>query len=423
VLATLALIAAFLVGPTVPAKGTSKGLYPDLVALPPADFYFSREILADGVAHHLLRFSATAWNAGDGRLELQGAPEPGGGTAVWQHLYDAPAGGEVVARRRLAADLTDHPHHHHVHLADFFGFALRQRGPLGGSCPRPTTNGKLSSCVFDDVLVDQSGSQPGQYQGCGAETQGLSPGWGDTYDASLPDQWVDLGPDDGAPSLRDGTYTLRVTIDPLDRIDEGGREANNAATATFVVRDGRIVGRPEPARCAVVGEAVGPVGAIVELTCSHFPEGIPIGVYWDGRDPWAEPPLPPDATFIGTAATPVRVQFAVQEAPGGGHTIAAVTPGYGEHAAAAVIYGVEPSLTIVRIPFGRAAVVTVRGFGPEEAVALTWAGTTGRQSTARVMTSPRGSATTILSLPLDEGPPRLRAVGEASGAAAETEGA
>ncbi len=60
---------------------------------------------------------------------------------------------------------------------------------------------------------------PDSTAAAGLERQGLSPAWGDRYDASLPDQWVDLG----AGPLSDGVYTLHVTVDPLDRIDEGGR--------------------------------------------------------------------------------------------------------------------------------------------------------------------------------------------------------
>ena len=88
---------ALAVGLVLPADGRTSGadapLLPDLVALPPTDLYLSREVLADGQTHLLLRFTATAWNAGEGRLELVAVPEPDGGSAVWQVLYDAPTGG------------------------------------------------------------------------------------------------------------------------------------------------------------------------------------------------------------------------------------------------------------------------------------------------------------------------------------------
>ena len=416
VLAVIAMLAAPLVGWA--ARADAPPLYPDLIALPPADLYLSREVLADGAAHHLLRFSATVSNAGEGRLELRGVTEPDGGTAVWQHLYSAPAGGEPVSRLPVGADLANHPAHHHVHLADFFGFTLLRSGPLGSWHPLPGTNGKLGSCVFDNVQVDQSTTWPRQYQGCGPEQQGLSPGWADTYDASLPDQWIDLGPDQGTPPLADGTYALRVAVDPLDRLDEGGREGNNAATVTFVVRDGRIVARTEPARCALTGEAAGPVAATATLSCTHFPAGAPVWIYWDGRDPWAEPPPPPITTFIGAGATPVSVSLPVPESPAGGHTVAAVAASFDDPASAAVIYAVEPSLAATRGGFGQVVVVALRGFGPEEVVAVEWVGRLETSSPIRVSTSPAGSATLVLAR-WGDGPLGVRAAGETSGAVAE----
>ena len=166
---------------------------------------------------------------------------------------------------------------------------------------------------------------------------------------------------------------LGLTVDPLDRIDEGGRETNNAATTSFEVRDGRIAGLPEPARCTLEGEAAGSVGETVELACMHFPEGASVYVYWDGRDPWAVPPQQPVASFAGAAAARVTVRFPVPEAPIGGHTVVAEVVG-SEPGAAAVIYGVEPSLAVSPIPGDRAVLVTLRGFGPSEEVVLTWQG-------------------------------------------------
>ena len=102
----------------------------------------------------------------------------------------------------------------------------------------------------------------------------------------------------------------------------------------------------------------------------------------------------------------------------GGHNVAAVVVG-SEEDAAAVIYGVEPSVTVAPDTWGRRLIVTLRGFGPEEAVAVTWQGATSAPGT--VTTSPSGSATLFLPAWLGEGPRRLRAVGEVSGADVEVE--
>ncbi len=56
--------------------------------------------------------------------------------------------------------------------------------------------------------------------------QGISAGCADVYESDLPCQYVDITDADLAP----GTYTLRVTIDPLDQIAEAD-ETNNVAEA------------------------------------------------------------------------------------------------------------------------------------------------------------------------------------------------
>jgi hypothetical protein len=77
---------------------------------------------------------------------------------------------------------------------------------------------------------------PGYYTRCDRSLQGLTVGWADVYAANLPDQWVDLG----ATRLADGAYAVRSTADPLNKLNEGGRDANNAARTCFTVRQGAI---------------------------------------------------------------------------------------------------------------------------------------------------------------------------------------
>ena len=73
--------------------------------------------------------------------------------------------------------------------------------------------------------------------------QGLSSGWGDTYDYYRFEQWIDLG----QGTLADGTYVLRSVSDPQNLVYESpskadaAREgsADNSAITTFVVSRGR----------------------------------------------------------------------------------------------------------------------------------------------------------------------------------------
>ena len=324
------------VGTPVPEPGPP--LYPDLVALPPDDLYLSTELLDDGAPHLLLRFTTSVSNAGEGPLVLEGSAEPGGGGDVSQVVYDAAAGGTMVEQRHLGVDFIYHPEHHHFHLASFASYELLREVPDGGLVPTGQ-GGKQSSCVLDSRPTTSTGPRIPEFTGCEEGRQGLSVGRQDTYAASLPDQWVDLG----SGPLPDGTWVLRYAVGPLRQIAEGGRTANNVAETRFTVREGAIVGRPEPPRCTADGDASGPAGATVTLQCAHFKEGSRVEVYWDGWDPWATD-AESIATFSGTGPAAATVTFALPDVAPGGYTITAVAIDYeiGVPVSATVILGVVP---------------------------------------------------------------------------------
>ena len=60
-------------GDGTPAPEPGPPHYPDLVALPPEDLYFSTELLGGDDPHHLLRFTTSVENTGEGPLELVGS--------------------------------------------------------------------------------------------------------------------------------------------------------------------------------------------------------------------------------------------------------------------------------------------------------------------------------------------------------------
>lgn len=310
--------------------------YPDLVAQPPDDLYFSTELLADGREHNLLRFSTTTVNAGEGPLELTGDADAESGEMVTQLVYDDVAGGNVVATWPLAIDLILHPEHHHFHLDHFAAYELLR--DENGTLVPSGTGGKQSSCVLDSERVDDSGPDRKQYADCELDRQGLSVGWGDTYSASLPDQWIDLG----AGFLADGAYVVRYIVDPLDQIREDGRDANNSAETRFTVRDGVIVDRPEPARCALVGEDHGPPGTVITISCSHFAEG-PAMIFWGAWDPWAIDPQPIQH-FTSQGTSPAQTTITLPAVEPGGYmvSVVAVNAERTGYDSATVIVGVDP---------------------------------------------------------------------------------
>jgi hypothetical protein len=211
---------------------TETALYPDLQTRPPTDLRLAQ---IDGV--YVLRLTNTVWNAGEGRLELQGNPLPGDGPVdeLYQNLYDAPIGGNRVRQVRVAGEIVYHPSHAHYHFADFASYQLLRRDETGAYATLGEST-KTSFCITDNARL--RGLHPRQYFSCERVLQGLTPGWVDTYQWHLPDQWVVIGPE----PLPDGEYAIESIADPRGLLDEGGaeREANNSAIVYFTVAGGAI---------------------------------------------------------------------------------------------------------------------------------------------------------------------------------------
>ena len=225
------MMAGGLVHGGAPVAGQGEPRYPDLQTKPPRDLHFDR--LSDGT--HVLRFTNVVWNAGQGRLELEGDPRPRvrGSKKIYQNLYDASVGGNQVSHKVVASDIIYHPDHYHYHFQNFASYMLLKKDASG--VYRETTNKgtKTSFCIRDDSRV--RGSFPEQYTGCSTALQGLSVGWEDVYGYQLLEQWVVLG----RQPLADGTYAGRSTTDPKNVLAES-RNNNNVARTCFKVRQGTI---------------------------------------------------------------------------------------------------------------------------------------------------------------------------------------
>lgn len=103
--------------------------------------------------------------------------------------------------------------HQHYH---FLGYA---RYTLVDDDDVPVANGhKQAFCLLDLEEIDQTAG-PAEYD-CGY--QGISEGWSDVYDASLPCQWVDI------TDVPAGDYRLKVEIN-YDRLLLESSYANNVA--------------------------------------------------------------------------------------------------------------------------------------------------------------------------------------------------
>lgn len=217
---------------------------PDLVPEPPpyaevAPTYTASDPL--GLAYldpptspYLLRFTTVAGNHGGAPLEILGTPstEPLMLSAAQCTAWTT---GQVCRERQDVGDMIWHEPHRHWHFDDFALYELRRLLP--GGAPDMSAAGlvgigrKASFCLEDSQRANAEGAPVTPYRTCSGVFQGISAGWADVYDSSLPGQELPL---DG---VGDGRYALVVTLDPTNRLRESN-EANNVASCVIELADG-----------------------------------------------------------------------------------------------------------------------------------------------------------------------------------------
>lgn len=211
-----------------------------------------------------LRFSTTIENIGDHSLEILGVP--GMPETHHEHLEDASTvtayqcvrfdGPEVEGTRRYCAEhhevgtLTYHAHHGHFHIDGFARYQLRHdvagQPMFGSPAAIVATSEKVGFCVQDMRYARGEPAPHPWYQWCRgtptipyAFTQGISPGWTDTYFGGFHGQVIPL---DGVP---DGIYWIAVTVNPTGnpavRIMESNRSDNTSLTRIRLFNGGTEV--------------------------------------------------------------------------------------------------------------------------------------------------------------------------------------
>jgi hypothetical protein len=223
------------------------GLYPDLRTQPPVDLFFDAAEI-DGQVRQVLRFTNRILNAGVGTLEVRGSPE--GGEQVQQRIFS----GDGNYVERTAGTVIYHATHNHWHFDSIMAFEVWERGEYQRWLASARTSGaprwhhaKLSSCLLDSefaIELPETPGAPAYDEQCLPQLQGISSGWIDIYDWTLPDQWVVLDP----TVLPDGQYVLRSIADPENRIWESPLGADpavesiaaNEAVTLFIVANGDI---------------------------------------------------------------------------------------------------------------------------------------------------------------------------------------
>ena len=183
------------------------------------------------VPQRCLRFETHAANVGSGPLELRFRVDSYATTrSVVQRVYRA----DGTYRDSAAGTYVFHPAHAHFHYDDFAVAALWRSDAKGRRLDRnPVRQGsKIGFCVADEYAW-KPGAPPAKYQTPGAcypntvtqqgeasQVSGISPGWVDAYDVSVPHQYIEIS---GVP---DGYYLLQMTIDPLHRLRESTTKDN-----------------------------------------------------------------------------------------------------------------------------------------------------------------------------------------------------
>lgn len=209
---------------TIPKPGppVGKPLLPDLVAKPQLNVQMQ---LADD--RWIMRFTTYIVNVGAGDFLLRATRKPGGAWSSEQYVRHATSGAKATKiPARLAWGGDGHNHWHIVRVASVWLVPLDAQGRPAGDA-KDLIDTKIGFCFFDHTHELERGPEAAVYshESCGKKTattigMGLSPGWNDTYRASLPGQSIDV------TDVADGAYRLWTEVDGSRRFQEKTR-ANN----------------------------------------------------------------------------------------------------------------------------------------------------------------------------------------------------
>jgi Lysyl oxidase len=183
---------------------------------------------ADG--RRLLRFSAIIVNVGVGPFELRSRRTDTNSSWSSRQVIYNDAGGVRSVNTPSAQLVYGGDGHDHWHVKDLEKYRLV---PLDNTSSERIGQ-KAAFCFFDNYqykLALPGAPQNAVYRraACGTRDSlrlktGLSVGWGDNYQWSLPDQYIDT------TGLPDGTYRLWATADQANFFLESN-DANNSTWA------------------------------------------------------------------------------------------------------------------------------------------------------------------------------------------------
>lgn len=214
--------------------GDGDPLYPDLTVIRPHDVTVEMVDWKEGGPY--LRFGNTILNIGTGPLELRlETDEAEEQYTVSQVVYNRQ---DKAVLNLKVGEFVYHAPHYHWHLEDFVRYEIWTATLDGTLDQRLLSSGKLSYCMSDtgkSQVQPASGTAPENpiYLTCGNKRQGLSEGWGDTYEYWYEGQSLD------ASRLAPGLYALQSVVDP-DNIVQEMNENNNTSMVYFRIEGKEI---------------------------------------------------------------------------------------------------------------------------------------------------------------------------------------
>jgi hypothetical protein len=262
-LAGAASIAVLLTLASGPVAADPADLTPDLVTMVIQQEDLMIQVEGDRT---LLRLTNEVGNRGNGPLEVYPSAaslncdvddDPANDRDASQRVFTDSngtgafeRGADAVAYERPFGCLRFHPAHNHWHLLDFATYELR-REPSGNLFAHSR---KVGFCLTDARMAFPSPitpvtstypiNPPGAIGCDSVTTQGISPGWADSYVLNLPGQEIEIT---GVPR---GHYCLTTRADPggvLDELDED----NNVRRTHLVLRPPKLIVRKLDSPCRV----------------------------------------------------------------------------------------------------------------------------------------------------------------------------
>lgn len=234
------LAAIGLMIPSVSIAGGPQLYLPDLRMAKLTDLRVTYDSARD---RHLLRFTATILNMGDGAFVIRAERDCAGAacpTMDAQQRVRTSDGTWTGDGYTGVAEYDVGDGHSHWHAMDVESYELIPLDTPPEEAAQNVQGSKVGFCFFDttprDLTLPRSPNQPRfESSGCGVPDStsirvGLSVGWGDTYPWYLPRQWINL------KTVPSGDYLVCATADPLEQWTETDDTNNQTWTEIHLER-------------------------------------------------------------------------------------------------------------------------------------------------------------------------------------------